>query len=119
MFLANLYKITRGLGNDGVKLDLYTGKSHGGVDVLVAVVYPNTVAPGSAFVKKIEKSKFDKEIEMIVRNSKSVYSSWISQDYTSLSPLQQEEAAQVRGMLVEDDEALESIQRLIKDVEKE
>lgn len=119
MFLEKLHKINRGKGSNGVRLDIYTGTTKNGADLLVAVVYPSPISASTAFVKKIKHQRFDSEINNIIRNSREIYSEWISQDYTSLSPLQQEEAAQVRGMLVEDENALEYITNLIKEVETE
>lgn len=118
MFLEKLHKINRGTGPNGVRLDVYTGTTKKGLDLLVAVVYPSPLAPSTAFVKKVKSSRFDKEISGIIRNARDVYSEWESQDYTSLNSLQQEEAAQVRGMLIEDEHALEYIVNLIKEVEE-
>lgn len=118
MFLKELHKVWIGQ-KAGDEMLLYSGLSPSGYPVLAGFLV-NQGYISTVFAKNV-RTDFDTEIERA--KTAGAFQSWICQDYTVFdSPAQQEEAAQVRGMLLDNDtekEALQVIQMLITNLEEE
>lgn len=114
MFLREFHKILIGeRGADAVQL--YSGLSHAGVPVITGfLVHDNEIT--TVFGKK-STNGLEADLER-AKKAASFPENWICQDYTIFdSPLQQEEAAQVRGMLLDNPSEKDALQGILMIIE--
>lgn len=119
LFLADLYKVSYGEGltpqGQPCSLQVFTGPTEKGTKILTAV-YRINGAPYQVFAKVVKD--YDKELEK-ARKSNAM-KDWIDYDCGTLDNIgQKEEALQVRGLLIEDEELYDGFTNMIEKVEEE
>ena len=121
MFLKSLEKVYRGFGKgeEYADCDIFSGVTHNGLPVVCGVFRRHDIVVN--IFTKAATSDLDKEIEQIRKRCGPQYE-WEYYNFKELSPPQQEEAAHVRGLLLDselDEEAYNGIKNLIYTVELE
>lgn len=98
----------------GSDIIVWAGKSNNDISIILGAIWQNDKII-QIFGKGIE-SDADKELELLKTNL-PMFKEWESQDMSSFTPGQQEEASIVRGWIIEDDFMLKEAETIIGKVE--
>lgn len=117
MFLKEIKRIYKGYSpKDSYTVNVYSGISK--ADFNLMVFWIRSPQDGRIVLKELTAKNGADEEQFMISQVKYAYPEWVEHDYTQFdSPLQAEEAAQVRGMLIDDPAALAAVTGLIRQYE--